>query len=171
MAFKTAASLAYKAGLPQANPVILEPIGTLKVQVPAANIQAAGNAVLQTLFYRGEEVLWHRAADYSLLKYERIDVALVKPRVAYRETIRKKVRVQGKHKKQSGGHGQDGEVWVWNLRGGRNHPPGWPSSLLPGNRRSCRGKRRATPPQTHPRYPGPVRPPEGTGPRREHGRY
>ena len=38
MAFKTAASLAYKAGLPQANPVMLEPIGTLKVQVPAANM-------------------------------------------------------------------------------------------------------------------------------------
>lgn len=34
MAFKTAASLAYKAGLPQANPVILEPIGYLKVTIP-----------------------------------------------------------------------------------------------------------------------------------------
>ncbi len=34
MAFKTAANLAYKAGLPQASPVILEPIGTLKVIVP-----------------------------------------------------------------------------------------------------------------------------------------
>ena len=34
MAFKTAASLAYKAGLPQANPVLLEPIGALKVLVP-----------------------------------------------------------------------------------------------------------------------------------------
>jgi translation elongation factor EF-G len=30
MAFKTAAALAYKAGMPQANPVLLEPIGHLK---------------------------------------------------------------------------------------------------------------------------------------------
>ena len=37
---------------------------------------------------------------------------LVEPRVPYRETIRKKVRVEGKHKKQSGGHGQFGHVWV-----------------------------------------------------------
>lgn len=34
MAFKTAAALAYKAGLPQANPVLLEPIGYLKVYIP-----------------------------------------------------------------------------------------------------------------------------------------
>lgn len=34
MAFKTASSLAYKAGLPQASPVILEPIGYLKVTIP-----------------------------------------------------------------------------------------------------------------------------------------
>ena len=34
MAFKTAASLAYKEGIPQASPVILEPIGSLKVTIP-----------------------------------------------------------------------------------------------------------------------------------------
>ena len=34
MAFKTAASIAYKEGLPKANPVILEPVGTAKVLVP-----------------------------------------------------------------------------------------------------------------------------------------
>ena len=41
-----------------------------------------------------------------------VELGLEKPRVPYRETIRKKVKVQGKHKKQSGGHGQYGDVWV-----------------------------------------------------------
>ncbi len=41
-----------------------------------------------------------------------VDVDLVAPRVPYRETIRKKVKVQGRHKKQSGGHGQFGDVWI-----------------------------------------------------------
>ena len=41
-----------------------------------------------------------------------VDVVLSDPKVAYRETIRKSVKVQGKHKKQSGGHGQYGDVWI-----------------------------------------------------------
>ncbi|MEG0570927.1 MAG: elongation factor G [Oscillospiraceae bacterium] len=41
-----------------------------------------------------------------------VEVELMPPIVAYRETIRKKVSVQGKHKKQSGGHGQFGDVWI-----------------------------------------------------------
>ena len=40
----------------------------------------------------------------------KVEIELSKPRFAYRETIRKKVKVQGKHKKQSGGHGQYGDV-------------------------------------------------------------
>ncbi|HBV97643.1 MAG: elongation factor G [Peptococcaceae bacterium BICA1-7] len=41
-----------------------------------------------------------------------VDVTTDSPRVPYRETIRSEVKVEGKHKKQTGGHGQFGHVWV-----------------------------------------------------------
>ena len=41
-----------------------------------------------------------------------VDIVLSVPKIAYKETIRKKVKVEGKHKKQSGGHGQYGHVWI-----------------------------------------------------------
>jgi elongation factor G len=41
-----------------------------------------------------------------------VEVRLKTPKIPYRETIKKKVRVQGKHKKQSGGHGQYGDCWI-----------------------------------------------------------
>jgi elongation factor G len=34
------------------------------------------------------------------------------PRISYRETIRRKARANGRHKRQSGGHGQFGDVWL-----------------------------------------------------------
>ncbi len=40
------------------------------------------------------------------------EMELKDAKVAYKETIKKKVKVQGKHKKQSGGHGQYGDVWI-----------------------------------------------------------
>lgn len=41
-----------------------------------------------------------------------VEAELNIPKIPYKETIAKKVRVQGKHKKQSGGHGQYGDCWV-----------------------------------------------------------
>lgn len=41
-----------------------------------------------------------------------VDALLTDPKIPYRETIRKSVKAQGRHKKQSGGHGQFGDVWI-----------------------------------------------------------
>ncbi len=41
-----------------------------------------------------------------------VEVDLKQPKVAYRETIRSTSDVQGRHKKQSGGSGQFGDVWI-----------------------------------------------------------
>jgi elongation factor G len=41
-----------------------------------------------------------------------VEVELSTPKVPYKETIKKKVRVQGRHKKQTGGHGQFADCWI-----------------------------------------------------------
>lgn len=63
----------------------------------------------QTLLYGiGDQQL--EVAVSMLLNRYKVEVELSRPKVAFRETIRGKVRVQGRHKKQSGGHGQFGDV-------------------------------------------------------------
>ncbi|MBN1824730.1 MAG: elongation factor G [Candidatus Eisenbacteria bacterium] len=41
-----------------------------------------------------------------------VGVELIKPRIPYKETIRGKAEVQGRYKKQTGGRGQFGDVWL-----------------------------------------------------------
>ena len=65
----------------------------------------------QTILYGIGELHLDILSDKIQRKFG-VQMAFGEPRVAYRETIREKVEVQGKHKKQSGGHGQYGDVWL-----------------------------------------------------------
>lgn len=64
----------------------------------------------QQIFGIGDQ---HLDVTVNKLKNKfKLDVDLKAPKVAYRETIKGTARVQGKHKKQSGGHGQYGDVHI-----------------------------------------------------------
>lgn len=77
---------------------------------PTINYVINAETMQQVLSGLGEQ---HLDAIVSKLKTKfGVEVELIAPRVAYRETIRKKVSVRGRHKKQSGGHGQFGDVVI-----------------------------------------------------------
>lgn len=78
------------------------------------------DASLQIEFNKdtGQMLLWGQGQtqlETALEKLEaRFNVSIegTKPKTPYKETITKSVKVQGKHKRQSGGHGQYGDVWL-----------------------------------------------------------
>ena len=80
---------------------MMEEDQTLKVVNDAENRQAL-------LYGIGDQQL--DVVVSKLLNRYKVEIELSKPKFAFRETIRKKVEVQGKYKKQSGGHGQYGDV-------------------------------------------------------------
>lgn len=63
----------------------------------------------QSLLYGIGEQQLEIAASKLSGRYK-VEIELSKPKFAFRETIRKKTEVQGRYKKQSGGHGQYGDV-------------------------------------------------------------
>lgn len=65
----------------------------------------------QTLLYGMGDQQLEVVVSKLLTKYK-VEIEVMKPRVPFRETLRKKVKVQGKYKKQSGGHGQYGDVHI-----------------------------------------------------------
>jgi elongation factor G len=70
------------------------------------------NAELRQTIIRG---LGELHLDVQIERMERkyhVKVTTEQPRIAYRETIRRTAEGQGKHKKQTGGHGQFGDCWI-----------------------------------------------------------
>jgi elongation factor G len=70
------------------------------------------NAETSEILLSGRGQVHMEATVEKLKRKFNVEVQLAIPKVPYRETIKKKVRVQGKHKKQTGGHGQFGDCWI-----------------------------------------------------------
>ena len=70
------------------------------------------NAETKEILLSGMGQVHIAAAAEKLKRKFNVEVNLNQPKVPYKETIKKKVRVQGKHKKQTGGHGQYGVCWI-----------------------------------------------------------
>ena len=70
------------------------------------------NAETKQILLSGGGQIHIEATAEKLKRKFNVEVELSLPKVPYRETIKKKVRVQGKHKKQTGGHGQYGDCWI-----------------------------------------------------------
>ncbi|RTZ96769.1 MAG: elongation factor G [Deltaproteobacteria bacterium] len=65
----------------------------------------------QTIISGAGQIHIETAVEKMKRKFN-VEVELALPKVPYRETIKKKVRAQGRHKKQTGGHGQFGDCWI-----------------------------------------------------------
>lgn len=86
--------------------------GMLRLSEEDPTLQFSNNVETHELVIGG---LGEQHLDVAVSKLKTkfgVEVTLKTPKVPYRETIRKMVQVQGRHKKQTGGHGQFGDVWI-----------------------------------------------------------
>jgi len=83
-----------------------------KIQEEDPSLLLERNAETKEILISGAGQVHIEATNEKLKRKFNVEVILNTPKIPYRETIKKKVRVQGKHKKQSGGHGQFGDCWV-----------------------------------------------------------
>ncbi len=67
---------------------------------------------LKQLILNGQGELHFAVTEWKLSNLHNIEISFIKPRIAYRETIQKSADADYRHKKQSGGAGQFGEVYI-----------------------------------------------------------
>ena len=85
-------------------------LGRMIEEEPTVRVEREGET--------GEQLLWAVGENQIQVLVERLKrkfgaaVLIHPPRVPYRETIRSRSQVEGRHKKQTGGHGQFGHVWL-----------------------------------------------------------
>jgi elongation factor G len=102
---------------------------------------------LKQLILQGQGELHLNIAKWVLENVHKIQVEFFPPRIAYRETITKAAKATYRHKKQSGGAGQFGEVYMmiepysegmtpqkeFPIRGTEEHPLSWGGKLVLNN--------------------------------------
>jgi elongation factor G len=76
------------------------------------SIKYSRDAQTKQLLLSGSGQLHVEVTVSKLRKRYGVEVILKTPKIPYRETIRGKADVQGRHKKQTGGHGQFGDCWI-----------------------------------------------------------
>ncbi|MDI9519720.1 MAG: elongation factor G [Bacillota bacterium] len=86
--------------------------GLARLQEEDPSLRVTKNAETTETLLSGEGELHLDVVRSKLASKFGATAALEDPKVPYRETIRKTVSAQGRHKKQSGGHGQFGDVWI-----------------------------------------------------------
>ncbi|HEY3638423.1 MAG TPA: elongation factor G [Rhizomicrobium sp.] len=119
-----------KAALPKATIESLEPVYSLaiettdrkdevkltaaihKIQEDDTSLHFRQNAELQEMSLAGQGEIHLKVAAEKLASKYGLKITTHPPKVPYKETIRKPGRQHGRHKRQSGGHGQFGDVHI-----------------------------------------------------------